>query len=166
MQTQVFLNVSSSDVRGYVVWMPVTSFGKWEAAAHEQAWRIPDKRITRYYDAESHLGNVYAPLLHLTGSGPAWDVYMVFGPEARWNAQPPAPSFWMHQLPARRAPAEQLLDPDRMTHAIQELLGTEKKAAELEDGQDARLRGSRVTAGFESFGSSTPRNSSPRSITL
>jgi hypothetical protein len=130
MQTQVFLKVSNPDLRGYVVWMPVTSYGKWEDAAHQQAWRIPDKRIRRYYDSTDHVGNTYAPLLHLTGSGPAWDVYLVFGPDARWNAQPPAPSFWMHQL-VRRAPPEQALDPDKMTHAIQELLGVEKKAAQL-----------------------------------
>lgn len=128
MQTQVFLNVSDPGLRGYVVWMPVTSFGKWEQAAHEQAWRVPDKRIRRYFDATSHLGNAYAPLLKLTGTGPAWDVYLVFGPEARWDAQPPTPTFWMHQIP-RRAPREQELDPVKMTHAIQELLGPGKKAA-------------------------------------
>jgi len=133
MQTQVFLNVSNPDLRGYVVWLPATGAGRWEQAAHEQAWRVPDKRIRRYFDATAHLGNTYAPLLHLTGTGPAWDVYLVFGPEARWDAQPPAPKFWMHQLPARRAPPEQLLDPVKMTHAIQDLLGAEKKAAQLRD---------------------------------
>lgn len=126
------MNVKSQDLRGYVVWMPVTSYGGWETAAHQQAWRIPDRRITRYFDAKSHLGEAYAPILHLSGSTPAWDVYLVFGREAHWDSTPPAPSTWMHQL-GQRAPLEQSLDPDKMTRAINELLeATGKKVAEAD----------------------------------
>jgi hypothetical protein len=29
----------------------------------------------------------------------AWDLYLIYGPDARWDGPvPPAPSFWMHQL--------------------------------------------------------------------
>ncbi|HEY8141070.1 MAG TPA: hypothetical protein VIG06_00310 [Kofleriaceae bacterium] len=29
----------------------------------------------------------------------AWDLYLVYGPEARWDGpDPPRPSYWMHQL--------------------------------------------------------------------
>ena len=29
----------------------------------------------------------------------AWDVYMIYGADARWTGvTPPAPAFWMHQL--------------------------------------------------------------------
>ena len=128
MQTQVFLKISSPELTGYVVWMPVLSFGASESDARRQAWRIPDRRITRYFDAEGQVGRRYGPILHLDDLGPAWDVYLVFGPDARWDAEPPAPRYWMHQL-GRRAPAEQALDPEKMTHAIQELLGSHVSAA-------------------------------------
>ena len=29
---------------------------------------------------------------------PAWDVYLLFGRDAEWKEQPPAPVFWMDQL--------------------------------------------------------------------
>jgi hypothetical protein len=29
----------------------------------------------------------------------AWDVYLLYGPSARWDGDlPPKPDFWMHQL--------------------------------------------------------------------
>ncbi len=131
--------------------MPVLAFGAKEQDAREQAWRIPDPRITRYFDAEGHLGQRYAPILRLTGEAPAWDVYLVFGPEARWDSEPPTPAYWMHQL-GRRAPPERSLDADQMTRAINELLEAGRdshKAAELRElwqqfGNLALSRGERA----------------------
>ena len=35
----------------------------------------------------------------------AWDIYFLYGPEARWEADlPPTPRFWMHQLGSRDSP--------------------------------------------------------------
>lgn len=45
----------------------------------------------------------------------AWDVYMVYGPQARWDGDvPPKPLFWMHQLGSADDPRVQgpYLDPD------------------------------------------------------
>lgn len=29
----------------------------------------------------------------------AWDLYLVYGPDARWDGpEPPRPLYWMHQL--------------------------------------------------------------------
>ena len=29
----------------------------------------------------------------------AWDVFLLYGPDARWDdARPPAPEYWAHQL--------------------------------------------------------------------
>ena len=116
--------------------MPVLTLGGWEEAAHREAWRIPDQRLTRYYDAESHLGTLYAPILQLPPPGPAWDVYLVFDRGVMWTEKdkPPAPTTWMHQL-ERRGPVERHLDPAAMTRAIQELLSkTERRqAAQLRD---------------------------------
>lgn len=138
VQTQVLLKVPSDDVRGYVVWMPILTLGGWEPAAEQAAWRIPDHRLTRYFDPEPHLGQLYAPILSLTGDGPAWDVYLLFGRDAVWTdkRRPPAPATWMHQLD-RRAPANRHLDPVEMTRALNELLAKtntgSRQAAELQD---------------------------------
>ena len=135
IQTRVFLKIPNPELRGYVVWMPVLAFGAKEQDAREQAWRIPDPRITRYFDAEGRLGQRYAPILRLAGDGAAWDVYLVFGPDARWDSAPPPPAYWMHQL-GRRAPPERLLDANQIARAINELLGLGKdsrKAAEIQE---------------------------------
>ena len=138
VQTQVFLKVPSDNLRGYVVWMPVLTLGGWEPAAHENAWRIPDGRITRYYDPLSHLGELYAPILGLSKGAPAWDVYLVFDRGVVWadKGKPPAPTAWMHQL-GRRAPPDRLLDPGTLTRAINELLSKagkdSRRAAQLRD---------------------------------
>jgi hypothetical protein len=42
--------------------------------------------------------HAFSATLHLGED--AWDVYLLYGPNARWDtAQPPPPQSWMHQLP-------------------------------------------------------------------
>lgn len=82
-------------LRAYVVWVP-------KLAGHERdvpiATRfVPDSRATHYWDESAGLVHGYDAVLSLGED--AWDVYMVYGPDARWpGATPPAPDFWMHQL--------------------------------------------------------------------
>ena len=46
----------------------------------------------------------------------AWDIYMIYGPGARWEGEgPPAPQFWMHQLPGADAPR---LDPTEFARRL------------------------------------------------
>jgi len=57
----------------------------------------------------------------------AWDVYFVFGPHVRWpegqgSDQPPAPTFWMHQLSGGAAPEDLRLDGERMAGYVRSLL--------------------------------------------
>ena len=113
--------IPSPRLRAYVVWLPVLRTGGWESAAKDQGDRIPDSRARRYYDAEARLGKLYGSLLHLPPGLPAWDVYMVFGGEARWEAQPPAPVYWMHQL-GLAAPPDLRLDGDRLARVVRGLL--------------------------------------------
>lgn len=58
--------------------------------------------------------------MHLPGATPAWDVYMVFGPEARWADTPPAPTYWMHQLGS--APSGLRLDGEQLARVVRGLL--------------------------------------------
>ncbi|HET7470947.1 MAG TPA: hypothetical protein VFJ81_14785 [Gemmatimonadales bacterium] len=56
-----------------------------------------DPRVLQYWDGANELGEAYRTVLGL--SGPAWDVYLLFGPDQTWSGTlPPKPMFWMHQL--------------------------------------------------------------------
>jgi len=114
-------------LRAYVVWFPVLRSGGWEAAAKDQGERVPDSRARRYYDADAGVGKLYGSLLHLPRGLPAWDVYMVFGSQARWEAQPPAPVYWMHQL-GLAAPSELRLDGNRLARVVTGLLNSPGRA--------------------------------------
>jgi hypothetical protein len=110
-------------LRAYVVWFPVLRSGGWETAAKDQGGRVPDPRARRYYDADTSVGKLYGPLLHLPRGLPAWDVYMVFGSDARWGAEPPLPVFWMHQL-GLAAPSDLRLDGARLARVVKALLNS------------------------------------------
>jgi len=56
-----------------------------------------DPRVHQYWDGANELGEAFRAVLGL--SGPAWDVYLLFGPDQTWSGTlPPKPMFWMHQL--------------------------------------------------------------------
>jgi hypothetical protein len=108
--------VWSSQLRGTAADVP-------EAAA-----LMNDARATHYWDGAQRLGALYQTLelgeQKLRGDEPMWDVWLLFGPEARWekDGAPPKPDWWEHQL--RFLPEERRLDPARFA----------RKAAELAPG--------------------------------
>jgi hypothetical protein len=129
MENQVLAKIHDPSLRVYVVWLPILPRFIWEHAARRENSRIPDARATRYYDPAARIGEVYAAVLHLPKPMRAWDVYMAFGPDARWPDsvdQAPAPAFWMHQL-GRRAPPDERLDGDRFAQAVSGLLAQAAK---------------------------------------
>jgi hypothetical protein len=69
------------------------------------------------------VGDLFAPRLGLIGT--AWDVYLVYERGVRWEgADPPAPSFWMHQLTKDVGADQKLcLDPARLTRDVLARLG-------------------------------------------
>jgi hypothetical protein len=49
--------------------------------------------------------NTYKDVLGGIPSEPAWDVFILYGPDARWDGErPPAPAYWMHQLGTAKRP--------------------------------------------------------------
>jgi hypothetical protein len=116
-------------MRAYVVWLPVRRAGDVASAARREGGRIHDSRALHFFDPTARLAQEYSATLHLPFRIPAWDVYMVFGPRARWDDQPPAPAYWMHQLGS--APRELRLDGKQLARAVRELLDSTGKAASL-----------------------------------
>ncbi len=79
----------------YVVWVPM--LGGTETHIPEATRIVQDERATHFWDGTGQLLSGYRQVLGLPV--PAWDIYMVFGPETRWEeGAAPLPTFWMHQL--------------------------------------------------------------------
>ena len=84
---------------------------------------VPDSRATHYWDATGGLMRGFGGVLEL--SEDAWDVFLIYGPEARWTeADPPKPRFWMHQLGSRDEPraAAPYLDPEVFADSANSML--------------------------------------------
>ena len=92
---------SDPDLRAYVVWVPKVAASERDVANATRYVR--DERAKHYWDGEGALLHGYEPALSI--SEDAWDIYMVYGPDARWEADaPPRPDYWMHQLDLNSAP--------------------------------------------------------------
>jgi hypothetical protein len=50
---------------------------------------LVDERARRYWDAKTMLGRSVANLLG-QGDHPAWDIFLVYGPDATWGDRPDA----------------------------------------------------------------------------
>jgi hypothetical protein len=85
----------------FVVWVPKVR-GKQSHIAFATR-SIPDARASHYWDNRGRLMEAYQELLHLPEDG--WDLFLLYGPEARWEGPlPPRPRFWMHQLGTEEKP--------------------------------------------------------------
>ena len=83
-------------LRGFVVWLPMLPSDSKDSAG-AQAASFVDGRLMQHWDGDRASGNLLAKTLGLKGS--AWDVYLLYAPGVKWTGdQPPAPTFWMHQL--------------------------------------------------------------------
>lgn len=80
----------------FVVWIPAIGGDRFEATERSKAF-IPDERARHYWDGSQALGEALSPALGIRAKM-AWDVYLVFDEDARWESSPPAPLGWMHQL--------------------------------------------------------------------
>ena len=82
---------------------------------------FPDPRARHFWDGQGWTVQHFKSVLGIQVD--AWDLYLLYGPDARWDgAGPPRPSFWMHQLMGvESAP---LLDADVFGRRIVETLAT------------------------------------------
>ncbi len=102
IQHALFANESSANLVGFVVWVPM--LGGKANNVPEAMTLAADPRVSHYWDQSNDLGTAYERILPVAG-GPAWDVYMLYAPGIVWSgAEPPQPSFWMHQLAITNAP--------------------------------------------------------------
>lgn len=98
VQKQALAKTDSDELKVYVVW--IRRFpGDSLKAAQAATSLVSDKRARHFWDGTGAIGRLYGSSLKLPqGKKFAWDVYFLFEPKAEWKADPPVPTFWMHQL--------------------------------------------------------------------
>jgi hypothetical protein len=97
------------------VWVPIL---RRDGARHlaQAIRRLPDPRVTHFWDPGAAAARRYGAILPLTRPGPAWDVYLLFAPGQRFGD---LPTFWMHQLTGNTSAA--WLDAGRLAAEIRRL---------------------------------------------
>jgi hypothetical protein len=110
--------------------------------------RFSDSRVCHVWDGERILGSAFRKTLALERT--AWDVYLLYGRGLVWSdATPPAPSFWMHQLPrSAKADPTRLLHPGQFAQKMSELLDRDPTELPTDTALYLHAKGlSRVKAG-------------------
>ncbi len=78
-----------------VVWQPKQ--GGTERAVPSATATFPDRRAHHFWDERGWTLQNFKQPLQINVE--AWDLYLLYGPDARWDGPvPPVPLFWMHQL--------------------------------------------------------------------
>jgi len=117
---QVLKRFSSSRLQAILVWEPMLD-GDSPKTATQQADTIYDARITQGWNDDKEVGKLFGATLGLHDI--AWDVYLLYKPGIKWEAQqPPRPTFWMHQLEGADPNLLLCEDPARLSAEVGKLL--------------------------------------------
>ena len=98
-----------------MVWTP--QVGATERFVSLAGKLIADPRVVHYWDPGMVVGNAFQEQLGTSES--AWDVWMLFGPDAYWGDRPPEPAWWEHQL--GELPEDRHLDFERFARKARDL---------------------------------------------
>jgi hypothetical protein len=86
--------------------------------------RLPDERVSYFWNGPGDLAQTYARILKLPEGQPAWDVYFAFNRGVEWKDEPPVPDYWMHQLHGQAA--ERFLNGEKFAEETNKLLKIKK----------------------------------------
>ena len=119
---KVLKNVVDDRLRAYIVWLPMFP-GDSQDWAKTRSGEFSDQRLTYYWDSGRLSGQQWQKVLGTSRT--AWDVYLLYSGDSRWNQEPAAPNFWMQQLSgATNAPR---LDERAFEAKVKELLDQMKR---------------------------------------
>jgi hypothetical protein len=117
---RILKKFSSPQLHAILVWEPMRN-GDSPAAATEQAGKVADSRIWQGWNGTKNVGEFFGKTLDLHDI--AWDVYLLYKPGIKWEGQePPAPTFWMHQLQGVDPKLLLCVDPTRLSAEVAKLL--------------------------------------------
>jgi hypothetical protein len=129
-------DIPDDRVRAYIVWLPIFG-GDFKGASQERSKSFADARVNYFLDPDSLTGELWKPVLKLNDDI-AWDVYMLYGPDAKWDKEPPQPDFWMHQLSGvTQAPR---LNQTAFEAKLKEMLPTAKEPTTSKPNSDTQTK--------------------------
>ena len=108
--------IASPELAVYAVWVPMS--GAEEKHVRKGIETLPDSRVRQYWDPANGLGFAYQKVLGTPEE--AWDVYMLYAPDAKWSDTPPEPNYWMHQL--SKLKRGERLDSDKLRSVIEHVV--------------------------------------------
>lgn len=91
----VLKNIPDDRLRAHIVWLPMFP-GDNKGRAQTRTEEFNDSRVSYYWDGDKLTGAEWQKALGIDKA--AWDVYLLYGPNTRWDGATPTPAFWMHQL--------------------------------------------------------------------
>jgi len=130
IQQKLMETIHSDRLAVYVVWIPVLNFQDEPTLQRnglKESKRVSDPRAIHFIDPSGFAGKAYSTILNFPYHAPAWDVYLAFAADARWQDQPPVPADWMYQ--GSGFGRSRLLDGRKFADRVQDLLSAKSKAA-------------------------------------
>lgn len=119
VQRYVLEREEADDLRVYLVWEPILEADD-GAAAGAAAALVRDPRVAQFWASDRSVGEAFRDPLGLAAGSPAWDVFLLFGPEAVWDDTAPEPAFFMHNHP--ELPEARRLDGEALAREVAALL--------------------------------------------
>jgi mercuric ion transport protein len=96
VQQAVIENMAEKDIEVIIVWTNMLKSDDKENA-YKAASMFKDPAIVQYFDAKNEFGDLVARRLNPEGTK-AWDIYMFFDKDVKWNENLPRPFDYAHQL--------------------------------------------------------------------
>lgn len=107
-----------------VIWVPISRQDNREVARRATV-HLTDPRARHYWNGDLSVANALRPAVGLA-SGPAWDVYLVYGPGQHWDGAAPAPEYFMHRL-SNDLPRERRFDAIKLEGEVAKILAAVRR---------------------------------------
>lgn len=118
---ETVLSHERNDVETAIVWIPMLDDDT-EKAIERSAAAFAEFDVVQFVDSDRVLGRHIAHSLGGVDSV-AWDIYLFYGSDARWENGVPTPDEWVHQLGSCSwAPADRYRCGDALKAALAEMV--------------------------------------------
>lgn len=114
VRAELAASIHSDEWSVAIVWIPMRPTDDAEALDRAAGLAASD-RVHQFFDGSKLAGRAFGRAAFPGFTSPAWDVYLFYGPDARWvGAQPPTPARRLAQFlgPDRRPTVASELDED------------------------------------------------------
>jgi len=96
VQTAIIENMAKKNIAVIIVWTNMLN-SDGEKTAFRAASMFDGKNVTQFFDKENMFGDVAAKAITSQGEQ-AWDIYMYFDKDLKWDTNLPKPFEYAHQL--------------------------------------------------------------------